>query len=973
MGDGRGGRAGKEPEGEVPTGEVSAAEVRTGVGQQGERSTGAGRRSERSAGDEPVAGPGPGVGSVVEPTSGEVVDRVRRLAGHEALLVAELDLVVGVDGGYLTEHELLEDVAAAVEKHLGELLDRGLHRLLARFDDVRDALVAAIDGVGTGLRVAVHAFPAATASARALAPAGRGWPPDEAVAEVTSVVRLAHRGQVLATTATWHAVYDAVPRRASLAAAGHWVRDARQEPRRLFSLQHPSLMSDLPAVLPEQLPPGELPEYSTHLFGRSDELGSLLSRLLSGRVVCLAGAPGTGKTRLAVELAGRVGAEAFSDGVRFCDASTVVGAGDLVERLAAVFERPAAAAHEWTTRRMPGQAPGDLRSQLMSTLKGRFLLVLDGCDRLGRDAWELIAEMVGHGEATVIATVRTPTYIPRQDVVWLEPVGGGDDPATRLVADLVERLGATRDEARALAAPAAWAVVAPVVAVPLALELVVPLLHTVGPVEVVRRLEAVVPPVGQPQEVLAAAVDLAIGALADDHVRLLTALAPFGGTVGLEAAEAVAPTVGVTPADVATMLTTLARHALVRVEVTSRGGAARYRMLDAVRDRVAYQHAGFLTEAAAREAHAGHFLDLVRRSQAARRTPREPAWVRVVEVEFDNIRAAHRWFVDAGRFDDAFELLWCLADDVVLRLRHEIGHWAEALGTDPRTVGHPRRGAALALAGNTAFVEGRLDRAFELTGLALAAMEGGPEADGRWIALNTAALCAAGRDDEPAAKDLFAQVVAPGGQRHSDPLAVVSGLYQGVLLLWLVGKPAEGARLAGWLRSVPVESPSLEAMVILAQGLAFADEDPERARIELERGMRMASAARSPLLYLHGWRGVHLLALPSEDRRHRARRLLSVADEFRKRDNTSEYVQTLVDVAWHAFRAGEHELAATIGGYVSQTQYRYVERLRLLARELRAPARQPLVSPAWDAGTTMTLDDLDAHVHWVVGEWGDAG
>ena len=80
------------------------------------------------------------------------------------------------------------------------------------------------------------------------------------------------------------------------------------------------------ATVEEQNPPAHdlLPAPPTPLVGRNRELDLICRRLAGhqGRLLTLTGAPGVGKTRLALEVARRM-APVYADGARFVDLSAV--------------------------------------------------------------------------------------------------------------------------------------------------------------------------------------------------------------------------------------------------------------------------------------------------------------------------------------------------------------------------------------------------------------------------------------------------------------------------------------------------------------------------------------------------------------------------------------------------------------------------------------------------------------------------
>src|SRR3990172_11022944 len=69
-------------------------------------------------------------------------------------------------------------------------------------------------------------------------------------------------------------------------------------------------------------PAHNLPSHPTSFIGRSGELAELITRVGHSRLVFLTGQGGCGKTRLALELAGRLRAD-YPGGVWWCDLAGV--------------------------------------------------------------------------------------------------------------------------------------------------------------------------------------------------------------------------------------------------------------------------------------------------------------------------------------------------------------------------------------------------------------------------------------------------------------------------------------------------------------------------------------------------------------------------------------------------------------------------------------------------------------------------
>jgi hypothetical protein len=184
---------------------------------------------------------------------------------------------------------------------------------------------------------------------------------------------------------------------------------------------------------------GNLPLETTSFVGRERELREVEGLLGRTRLLTLTGVGGSGKTRLALRAAARLGGR-FGDGVWWVDLAPLPDANLVPRRVASALG----------VAESPGRATAEL---LVEYLKSReMLLVLDNCEHLVEECASL-ADVLLHAcpDVRILATSREPLGVAGE-VSWPVPplalpdVGRGRTPDDLLrfeaVGLFVERAGA---------------------------------------------------------------------------------------------------------------------------------------------------------------------------------------------------------------------------------------------------------------------------------------------------------------------------------------------------------------------------------------------------------------------------------------------------------------------------------------------------------------------------------------------------
>ncbi|HSR31914.1 MAG TPA: adenylate/guanylate cyclase domain-containing protein [Anaerolineae bacterium] len=124
-----------------------------------------------------------------------------------------------------------------------------------------------------------------------------------ALSSVSRIMSAAHGGQVLLSQSTCELVEGELPEEASLRDMGqHRLKDLRRS-QHLYQLVAADLPSDFPAPKSLDLHPHNLPIQLTSFVGREEVFPELSALIGSTRLLTLTGVGGTGKTRLALQVA----------------------------------------------------------------------------------------------------------------------------------------------------------------------------------------------------------------------------------------------------------------------------------------------------------------------------------------------------------------------------------------------------------------------------------------------------------------------------------------------------------------------------------------------------------------------------------------------------------------------------------------------------------------------------------------------
>jgi predicted ATPase/class 3 adenylate cyclase len=463
----------------------------------------------------------------------------------------------------------------------------------------------------------------------------------------------AHGGQVLLSEATRALTQHDLPGGVVARDLGeHRLRDIAH-PERLFDLVIDGLPSDFPSIRSMGTRPNNLPLQLTSFVGRAHEIAQAVQLLEGHRLVTLTGPGGSGKTRLALELA-RDHLAGFEDGVFFVDLAPLLHheqvPSELVQGLG--------------MREVPGR---DLVDILVDRLAAKdVLLVLDNFEHVLPACW-VVERLLGSApKLRILTTSRAPLRIYGEQELAVPPLALPDpyqvyEPRAltqiEAIALFTDRVRAVRPEFVVTDenAAAVAGICARLDGLPLAIELAASRMKVLSPQNILSRLAigpdmltATARNLPPRQRTLRATINWSYGLLDEPEQRLFARLSVFRGGAGFDAAEAIGNPEDDLDVDTLDALTVLVDNSLVR-QTETKDAEPRFGMLETIREYAGELLTSGDDAAPARRRHADYFITLAHDGESHLTTDDQVQWLNRFELEHDNLQAAFHWTLDAGK------------------------------------------------------------------------------------------------------------------------------------------------------------------------------------------------------------------------------------------------------------------------------------------------------------------------------------
>jgi predicted ATPase/class 3 adenylate cyclase len=472
------------------------------------------------------------------------------------------------------------------------------------------------------------------------------------VNRVARLLATGHGGQTLLSQSTYELAWNSVPDAAFLRDLGtHQLKDLAR-PERVYELQHPDLRCEFPLINSLSTHPNNLPQQLTSFIGREKEIAGIEALLSKARAITLIGSGGSGKTRLALQVAADTLAQ-YPDGAWFVELAALSDADLVPQALASVLG----------VKEEPGKSVAQTLAEHLRPKQ--LLLVIDNCEHLLDACAKLVVALLRLcPDVQTLATSRARFGITGEHT-YRVPSLSLPDPKREVTPEslvpyesvqlFVDRALLVNPQFRVTGqnAPALASLCYHLDGIPLAIELAAARVRALSVEEIVGKLnQRFRLLIGGSRTALArqrtlrALVDWSYDMLDEAERALFCRSSVFASGWMLEAAEQACCGDGVDEGNVIDLLTSLADKSLVLVE--ERGGATRYRLLETMRQYARDRLCERGEDAHWQERLLAYLVVLVEEAEPELEGANQQASLDRLEAEHDNLRSSLTWSATMG-------------------------------------------------------------------------------------------------------------------------------------------------------------------------------------------------------------------------------------------------------------------------------------------------------------------------------------
>jgi len=469
------------------------------------------------------------------------------------------------------------------------------------------------------------------------------------LASVQRILAAGHGGQILFSNTTRELVGDALPESVELIDLGEKRLKDLLRPIRLYQLtliDHPTIFPPLRTL---DLYPNNLPVQLTSFIGRENEITELKQEINQHRLITLTGTGGTGKTRLALQVAADL-IEKYDHGVWFIELAPLTDPSLIAQAILSVLG----------VQQSQGRIPLEILKEYLHDKKP--LIILDNCEHLIESCVRIVNTLLNSApNLEILATSREALGIQGERIYTVPSLSLPDIHHLPVIEQLsqYEAVRLFIDRASLVSphfdideenAGSITRICSRLDGIPLAIELAAARVKMMSVEQISARLDdrfrlltggsrTSLPR----QQTLRALVDWSYDQLSDDERLLLRYLSVFSGSWSLEAAEEVCEGNNSETCDVLDLLTQLVNKSLVLVYESSCSRETRYRMLETIRQYTREKLLETQGGEIIRKRHLAYFVKLAERAEPELYRSNQLVWLNRLDDEFDNLRAALDW------------------------------------------------------------------------------------------------------------------------------------------------------------------------------------------------------------------------------------------------------------------------------------------------------------------------------------------
>ncbi len=409
----------------------------------------------------------------------------------------------------------------------------------------------------------------------------------------------------------------------------------------------------------DDVPSNNLPHLMGKPIGRESELRSLLGLLDGSRLVTITGPGGVGKTMLALTVAEKAISD-FKDGIWLVDFAPIQDARSVARGVASALG-------------VENQRSNWLQSTLESLRDRQTLLLLDNCEHVKSSVSRLVEDILQYSpQVKVLATSREPLGTYGETISTLAPLDMNEAVELLVQRTKAGGLGLEQVDDQALER-----LCERLDRLPLAVEIAAGRLRHMSVNEMIDNLDDrfSILTTGSStlsrHQTLEATVDFSYDLLDPDIQREFRALSVFTGGFTLDTAESFSGERAIEA--VGSLIDKSLLNADTSVEPT------RYRMLETIRtyglERL--DETGELQET--RRTHLAWAVEFASKARRGLGGEDEVHWIRAIDSELDNLRAAMEWAIDDALVESGLLIFGALHEYWDVKAIREGSWWADLL------------------------------------------------------------------------------------------------------------------------------------------------------------------------------------------------------------------------------------------------------------------------------------------------------